>query len=217
MKAILMGAAIVLGCAHADPQWNPESLAPYHPAQKVSGVIKSFGSDLAGLVKAWEAGFLKHYPGVRFEDNLPSSDAAIGRLVGGADVAPIGREAETTELLSFYETFNHDPLGIVVGTGAFDVIGRTWGEVIFVNKRNPLTRLTMKQLDGIFGSERTGGWDGFVWSPAAARGAGENIRTWGQLGLEGEWASQPIQTYGYAPTGMTHFFQRKVFKGGDKV
>src|SRR5229473_6693294 len=49
MKAILMGAAIVLGCAHAQQRWNPESLAPCQPAQKVSGVIKSFGGDLAGF------------------------------------------------------------------------------------------------------------------------------------------------------------------------
>jgi hypothetical protein len=37
--------------------WNISSLPPYQPAQKVSGVIRNFGGDLAGLVKIWEAGF----------------------------------------------------------------------------------------------------------------------------------------------------------------
>jgi phosphate transport system substrate-binding protein len=52
--------------------------------------------------------------------------------------------------------------------------------------------------------------------PQAGRGPEENIRTWGQLGLGGEWADQPIHTYGYAFTGMANFFQLKVFHGGDK-
>jgi phosphate transport system substrate-binding protein len=85
-----------------------------------------------------------------------------------------------------------------------------------VHQDNPITQLTLKQLDGIFGSERTGGYDGFVWKPDAARSAQENIRTWGQLGLRGEWADRPIQTYGYALTGMSVVFQQKVFGGGEK-
>src|SRR5215813_3568859 len=49
-------------------------------------------------------------------------------------------------------------------TGAFDVEGKTNGPVIFVHQDNPLTQLTVKQLDGIFGSERTGGLRGFQWA-----------------------------------------------------
>jgi len=78
--------------------------------------------------------------------------------------------------------------------------------------------LTMKQLDGIFGAERMGGYEegGIVFMTRDARGPEENIRTWGQLGLTGEWKDKPIQTYGYAQTGMRHFFELKVFHGGDK-
>ena len=46
--------------------------------------------------------------------------------------------------------------------------------------------------------------------------SGGNIRTWGQLGLTGEWADKPIQTYGHAPSGTARFFQWKVFDNGDK-
>lgn len=74
----------------------------------------------------------------------------------------------------------------------------------------------MAQLDGIFGAQRTGGYKGYKWMPEYARGASKNIRTWGQLGLTGKWANEPIQTYGYANTGMTNFFQLKVFHNGDK-
>ena len=81
---------------------------------------------------------------------------------------------------------------------------------------NILTRLTLQQLDGIFGAERSAGMRGFQWTPSDGRGAQEDIRTWGQLGLKGEWAHKPIQTYGHAPSGTTRFFQWKVMKGGDK-
>ena len=74
----------------------------------------------------------------------------------------------------------------------------------------------MKQVDGIFGSERTGGYNAFKWMPQAARSARENIRTWDQLGLAGDCANKPINTYGYAPTGMRSFFEIDVFNGGDK-
>ena len=131
-------------------------------------------------------------------------------------MAPNGREPFFSELLAFNEVFNHDgPFQVIVGTGSYDVLGRSWAEVVFVNKDNPLTQLTMKQLDGIFGSERTGGFNGYQWSPASARTANNNIRKWGQLGLTGEWAHKTINTYGYAPTGMSNFFQLKVFGGGD--
>jgi phosphate transport system substrate-binding protein len=56
--------------------------------------------------------------------------------------------------------------------------------------------MTMKQLDGIFGAERDGGWEGTSWRPKWARGPEGNIRTWGQLGLGGEWKDKPINVYG---------------------
>jgi phosphate transport system substrate-binding protein len=215
LSAAWLAALFAISPAGAQ-KWNTGSLPPYQPAQKVSGVIRNFGGDLAGLLKIWETGFQKRQPGIRFEDKLPTGDAAIGGLVSGADLAPSGREMETAEFLAFYETFHHNALDITVATGSYDVLGRSWGEVVFVNRANPLSKLTMKQLDGIFGDERTGGWRGFEWSPEAVRGANENIRTWGQLGLGGEWANAPIHTYGYAPTGMSNFFELKVFHGGAK-
>jgi phosphate transport system substrate-binding protein len=122
------------------------------------------------------------------------------------------------DLLPFTENFGYYPTEITVATGAFDP-GKKGGSgslVIFVNKDNPITKLTMKQLDGIFGAERTGGLKGIVLSPEFARSAKEDIRTWGQLGLTGDWADRQIQTYGYTFTGMKWFFQMKVLHGGQK-
>jgi phosphate transport system substrate-binding protein len=192
-------------------------LPQYKPEQIVTGTIRNFGFGLGGVLKLWEEGFQKIHPGIRFDDRLPTSDAAMPALVTGVtDLAPDGGEATLTENLSFFETYGYTVTDITVASGAFDVEGKSNGPVIFVHKDNPITRLTIKQLDGIFGAERTAGMRGFKWSPSDARGAEQNIRTWGQLGLTGEWADKPIQTYGHAPSGTARFFQWKVLQNGDK-
>jgi phosphate transport system substrate-binding protein len=195
-----------------------QALPKYVAQHSVSGVIRNSGSGLGGLMELWEKGFLRYQPGVKFQDDLQSGDAAIGALEAGAsDLAPNGREPVLTEYLSFAEVFHNDgPFQVTVGTGSYEVLGRTWAEVIFVNKDNPISKLTMQQLDGIFGAERTGRYDGYKWVTETDRTARENIRTWGQLGLTGEWADKPINTYGYAPTGMSNFFELHVFHGGTK-
>ena len=209
--------AFVLNVAAAE-SWDLSELPAYEPQQLVSGVIRNYGIDYAGTLQKWEEGFRARQPGVRFDDKFPGSDAAIiGGLVSGvADLATNGREPMLIEYLAFTEAFGHDLTEITVATGAADIKGRTWSLVIYVHRDNPLTKLTLKQLDGIFGAERTGGYAEFKWMPLAARGPEDNIRKWGQLGLTGEWKDQPIHTYGYAFTGMANFFQLKVFHGGDK-
>lgn len=192
-------------------------LATYKPAMKVSGTIRSFGYSLGGLLPIWEAGFKTFHPDVTFADTFPSGDAAIAGLVTGvADIGPQGRELELIENLVFFETFKYMPTAVAVATGAYDVDGASNALVVFVNKENPIRKLTMKQLDGIFGAERTGTFHGFKWTLESGRSAKDDIRTWGQLGLTGEWAEKPIQTYGHSPSGTTNFFQIAVLDNSDK-
>ena len=194
------------------------SLPKYEPIQQVSGLIRISGSELGGLVRSWERGFTKVQPAIKFQDDLRSGDAAIGALeAGAADLAANGREPMLTEFLSFAEVFGNDgPFQITVATGSYNILGRTWAEVIYVNKDNPLTQLTVQELDAIFGSERIGGYRGYKWTGDSARNADTNIRTWGQLGLKGEWADKSIHTYGFAPTGMSNYFELTVFHGATK-
>jgi phosphate transport system substrate-binding protein len=101
-----------------------------------------------------------------------------------------------TEYLQFERLFNYDPLEIPLATGSLDTPGWSDAMCIVVNKDNPLTKLTLEQLDGIFGGPREGGWIGTAWHPELARGPDKNIRTWGQLGLKGEWKDKPIHPWG---------------------
>ena len=77
-----------------------KQLPEYKSEMKVHGVIRNFGSRLSGLVKLWEEGFPAVQPGVRFEDNLASSDAAIGGREAGVEQGeylPLTAEALRTE------------------------------------------------------------------------------------------------------------------------
>ncbi len=227
MKAVMQRTALaavlatLTGAVLAE-DWDLSKLPGYQPQQQVAGMIRMGGVSMSGLVLDWQAAFKKHHPEVLFANHLPSSDAAMAAMImGTADIAPSGREPDLVEILGFTETYLHDVLPIVVGSGAHTTLrgqGGSWSPVIFVSKDNPLTKLTMKQLDGIFGAQRTGGYgeNSASFDPASGRGPEKDIRTWGQLGLTGEWADKPIQTYGYADTGMRHFFELKVFGGGGK-
>lgn len=212
--ACAVSAASVL--ASADLQ---DGLPAYEAERRVSGPIRSIGGTLGGQIRVWEERFLKYHPEIRFVDSLWSSEASIGGLYSVAsDLGPSGREAQLMDLLPFVENFGYLPLEITVATGSFDP-GKKGGSgslAVFVHKENPISRLTMGQLDGIFGAERTGGFKGVVWTPELGRSRSDDIRVWGQLGLRGNWAVKPINTYGYAFTGMRYFFQLKVFGGADK-
>jgi phosphate transport system substrate-binding protein len=201
-------------------QWNLDDLPAYSPRQRVSGVIRQWGSNYfadSSLGKRWEEGFKKHHPGIKFEDELKTALAGIPALTFGlADVAPL-RHITSDELLLYQRYHSSWPLEITVVTGSLNVPGWSYALAIYVHKDNPLAQLTVEQLDGIFGAQRSGAFQGTEWNTAVARGPEKNIRSWGQLGLSGEWADKPIHVYGYnlryhIPTT----FERLVFQGGAK-
>ena len=207
-----------LAGTESTPDSDPlAALAPYERHVEVEGLIRNYGFGLGGVLEKWQAGFKALHPKATFSNNLITSDAAFPALVTGVtDLGPNGGEPAITEALSFFETHGYHASYVVVATGAFDVKSRSNGPVVFVNKDNPISKLTIDQLDGIFGSARKGGLRGFEWTPALGRDAGKDIRTWGDLGLSGEWADKPIQTYGHAPSGTTRFFQLHVLGNTDK-
>lgn len=212
-------AAVALGLAGGAAAQDVSGLPEYRPEQPVSGLMRSWGdTHMARLMKLWEAGFQRYQPGVQFWDNLKgTSTATSGLSQCKADLALMGRQIFTFEQYSTYRRSLMVPVEIQVATGSVDTPGKSYALTVFVNRDNPLSRLTLRQLDGIFGAERDGGWNGMRWNRAAARTAKGNIRTWGQLGLTGEWADQPIHLYGppaLYPGGFS-FFQRRVMGGAD--
>jgi len=195
-------------------------LPSYHPQQQINDTIVIWGLNYLGdanLANYRTDGFHRFQPNAKIEWHLPVAMASTSALVIG--VADIGanRGLTFTEILQFERVFNYSPLELDMVTGSYDVPGWANAMGIFVNKANPISHLSMEQLDGIFGAARTGGWVGTSWNPQFARSADKNIRTWGQLGLTGEWKNESIHVYGLNLRYDTATkFSDKVLKGSDK-
>lgn len=180
-------------------KFDLSGLLEYKPVDKLSGIIRMWGSNyftdgrIGGL---WEDAFRKMYPDVTFEWHMETTSAAVPSLVFGVSDMGIGRKVTFSESQLYERYQNHDPLELDIATGSYNVPGWNPGFGVIVSQDNPLTHITMEQLDGIFGAERNGGWEGTSWHAEWGRGPEKNIRIWGQLGLNGEWADKPIVPYG---------------------
>jgi len=180
-------------------------------AEEVSGTLRIWGhgsrdKDYVGsLVTAWENGFRKRYPDVRFETSLKGDKSAIGALyTGAADLAIMERELSAIEKDGYEQIFGRtDPFEVSVATGSLDRRNHAMALVVFVHRDNPLEKLTLAQLDAIFGADH---WRGL-----------DNIRTWGALGLAGEWVAKPINAYGFEIVeDPSQYFQKAVMGGSQK-
>jgi phosphate transport system substrate-binding protein len=181
------------------------SLSVSKTDQTLAGTIRVWGNDrMDTLMKYWQEGFRKRFPGVHFENKLIGTGTGMAGLYSSvADLALMGRDATASEVMAFEWVFKYKPLGVEVTNGSLDVPGKTFALAVFVNKDNPIAKLTLAQLDAIFGSEHLRGT--------------RNARTWGDLGLTGDWQSKAINSYGYdAETNTGLFFKRVVFNGSDK-
>ena len=200
----------------AQPQ--PLGLVDYQPGMEVKGVLRSRGNDqMTALMQRWEQGFQKYHPAVRFEDKLQGSGSGMyGIELRVADMAVMGRPIIPFERYGTYERGWCYPIEIEVATGSATTPHKSPAFAILVHKDNPLAKLTLKQVDGIFGDRRSGGWVALHWDDTVARGADQNIRTWGQLGLQGPLADQPIHVYGPPNRGAGEVspFEMQVFGGG---
>jgi len=202
-------------------KFDLSGLPDYKPQYAVRGEIRQWGNNYLAdspLMKWWEDEFRKHHPQATFKDNLTTSAVAFsGLITGAADIGQMGRAALWDELQGYQRQYAAEPTEIVIATGSYNVPGWTFALGVFTHADNPIKQLTLEQLDGIFGAARAGGWKGQTWDPSVARGKEKNIRTWGQLGLTGEWADKPINIYGYTP--QFHFpdeFSKKVLGGSTK-
>ena len=108
----------------------------------------------------------------------------------------MSRPMRDDEVASFEQRYRYQPT--VLRTG-IDMLA------VYVNKDNPLPGLTLPQVDAIFSRTRSGGYP-------------RDIRTWGQAGLTGAWANQPIRMYGRnAASGTYGFFREyELFRGDYK-
>jgi len=205
---------------HYTRKFDLSGLPHYVPQKQLTGWMRLHGSNYLAdgkLGEYWRDGFARFQPGLRISFYLPTAAVAFAALYyNQADLA-MGHRPGFYDLLAYQRVMGFDPLEITAVTGSYDVAGWENSTVILVNNENPLKGVTLEQLDGVFGAARDGGWAGTNFRPDWARGPEKNIRTWGQLGLKGEWADKPIHVYGFNLRYNTATdFADKVLKASDK-
>lgn len=185
------GVSAVSAVAAVDP-----ALPNYEKTSGVSGNLSSVGSDsLANLMTLWAEEFKKNYPNVNIQIQAAGSSTAPPALTEGtANMGPMSRPMKDSEIQAFEEKYGYKPTAVPVAIDAL---------AVFVHKDNPIKSLTMQQVDAIFSSTRLCGGD-------------KDLKTWGDVGLTGEWASKPIQLFGRNSVSGTYgYFKEEALCKGD--
>jgi len=203
MKRFMAVAGAVLAAAAAIPVLQAQQAAKVDPAlpsyKRVSGVSgsrSSVGSDtMNNLMTLWAETFRKHYPNVKIQVEGKGSSTAPAALISGtAQFGPMSRKMRASEVDQFEQRYGYKPTEL---RAALDALA------VYVHRDNPLEQLTLAQVEAIFSKSRK-------------RGHKQNVTTWGQLGLTGDWANRPISMYGRnSASGTYGFFKEVALKNGD--
>jgi phosphate transport system substrate-binding protein len=194
--AVALAVLLTAGGAVAQPVKLDPELTPYKAVSGVSGNISSVGSDtLNNLMTHWAESFQKFYPNAKVQIEGKGSSTAPPALISGtAQLGPMSREMKGTEIDAFEKKYGYKPTPIRSSVDAL---------AVFVNKDNPIKCVTLAQVDAVFSKSRRHGYK-------------EEIRTWGQLGLTGEWANKPISLFGRnSASGTYGYFKEHALKNGD--
>jgi len=142
----------------------------------------------------WAEGFKRVYPNVNIQiEGKGSSTAPPALIEGTAQLGPMSRPMKETEIDTFEAKYGYKPTPLRT---ALDSLA------VFVHKDNPLKGLTVKQVDGIFSKTR--------------RCRGADVKTWGEIGLDGSWAGSPLSLYGRnSASGTYGFFKEHALCNGD--
>ncbi|MBI4013688.1 MAG: phosphate ABC transporter substrate-binding protein PstS family protein [Candidatus Rokubacteria bacterium] len=195
VTAALAALTLAAGSATAQVQVDP-ALQPYKAVSGISGSLSSVGSDtLNNLMTLWSETFQKFYPNVKVQiEGKGSSTAPPALIAGTAQLGPMSRSMKGTEVDQFEKKYGFKPTQIRTAVDAL---------AVFVNKDNPIKCLTLARVDAVFSKSRRGGYR-------------EGVKTWGQLGLTGDWANRPISLFGRnSASGTYGFFKEHALKNGD--
>ena len=147
------------------------------------------------MMTLWAETLRKFYPNVKVQvEGKGSSTAPPALIAGTAQFGPMSRQMRSTEIDQFEAKYGYKPTELKT---SYDALA------VYVHKDNPIEKLTLAQVEAIFSKGRK-------------RGYKENITTWGQLGLTGDWAKRPISLYGRnSASGTYGFFKEHTLKNGD--
>ncbi len=191
------------------------AIEPYTNRNGLEGKLSIAGSDtMRPLVSKLSAQFMSLHPKTQIAVEGTGSSAAIREFLLGlsyqrrgdkvqsrgtagsnaVDLLASSRQLTKEEQKGFEFNYGYRALEVPI---AMDAVA------IYVHKDNPLQRLTLAQVEGIFGKDHTPGQDA--------------INNWSQAGLlDSSLAQKPIHLYGRDKrSGTREFFKHIALKDGD--
>jgi phosphate transport system substrate-binding protein len=187
-------------------------LTHYTPQTQVSGSFKIQGSEtMYPLLSRLSMEFQRRQPKVAIDVRGGGSTKAVAEFLqpplsktgkvmlleeraGSFQLIATSRELFDAEVKEFAEQHGYEPTAVPVAVDAV---------ALYVHKDNPLSGLTLDQVDAIFSTTRN-------------RGYKTDLTQWGQLGLNEGWEKAPIQLYGRdRKSGTRAFFQEHCLAGGE--
>jgi len=196
VAALGFASATLLSSTASAVQTVDAGVPEYQKASGVSGNLSSVGSDtLANLMTLWAEEFKRTYPNVNIQIQAAGSSTAPPALTEAtSNLGPMSRKMKDKERDAFEKKYGYKPTAIPVAIDAL---------AVYVNKENPIQGLTIPQVDAIMSSTRKCGHE-------------TDIKTWGDIGLDGSWAGKTIQLYGRNSVSGTYgYFKKKALCKGD--
>ena len=200
MRITLAVAALVLllgvGKGFAQVVEVDAAIPTYSKVSGVSGNINSVGSDtMNNLMTLWCEGFNKYYPNVRCQiEGKGSSTAPPALIEGVSQFGPMSRKMKDKEIDEFEKAAGYKPTAMPT---SIDTLA------VYVNKDNPVSCLSIEQIDAIFSKTRN-------------CGGTKDLKTWDQAGLGGQWVNKPISIFGRnSASGTYGYFKKKALCKGD--
>ena len=196
-RLVAMAALVALAAPVTAQQVKVDPALPfYQKTSGVSGNINSVGSDtMNNLMTLWAEAFLKMYPNVKVQvEGKGSSTAPPALIAGTSQFGPMSRAMRGTEVDQFEAKYGYKPTQLRT---SYDALA------VYVNKDNPIERLTLQQVDAIFSKTRR-------------CGAQAAIEDWSQTGIGGMFAGRRISLYGRnSASGTYGYFKEHALCGGD--
>ncbi len=144
------GIGLGVGSANAQAVKVDPSIAGYAKVAGVSGNINSVGSDtMNNMMTLWAESFIKLYPNIKVQvEGKGSSTAPPALIAGTAQFGPMSRAMRATEIDQFEGKYGYKPTQVRT---SYDALA------VYVNKDNPIDKLTLAQVDAIFSKTRKRG------------------------------------------------------------
>ena len=199
---LLVATSLRAGAAALDPE-----LPPYEPGPQVAGEIVVAGNHATDeVMETWARRFQLLHPGVtvriRHDTRLTTDAFAAAIAADDIDLVPSARELVPSEVERLTRKLGGPPLVVAVATGSYATKSGTHALAFYVNAANPLERISVAQIREIYAP-------------------GGKITKWGDLGLTGDWADQPIRVFSIPisdpngnPLGIVNYLTGRVL--GDK-